>query len=244
MRGLIAALLALAVASCATVTRQTQTTTVLVVPSMHGLHASSPKYGFDTLYALVAGFDPDVVGVEIRPDDIDAPDQYLKKNYPPEMIALRDKYPQRVTGFDWLGPELSGRSIPDGWWKNGSRIKALERQAEKDPSMQSPQADAVAEQEQAILKDATPASLADGRYYRLVMANRALKAKLAGDGPYRELVQFTAERDRRIDRNMISIVRANPGKRIVFVMGADHFGYALDALRATFGPEVHILTPR
>ncbi len=234
----------LAVTLCGCVTVQPQpNTTVLVVPSMHGLHATSASYSFDRLYALVQQFRPDVVGVEIRPEDIGEPDAYLKRNYPPEMIALRDKYPQRVVGFDWLGPELQGKTIPEHYWQKKSAIKALERDFAKDPAMHSSEAERISAKELEILKSATPHSLADGRYHRLVVADRALMAKLAGKGRYSELVRFTAERDRRIDSNLVRIVRENRGKRIVFVMGADHFGYALERLRHDLGRDVRVVTP-
>jgi hypothetical protein len=108
-------------------------TTVMVVASLHGFHAHHPTYDYDKLYALVARYHPDVVGVEIRPEDIGGKDEYLAKSYPREMIALRDSYRDRAVGFDWLGDEIAGRPIPDGWWQHGSKIKALEREMDADP---------------------------------------------------------------------------------------------------------------
>jgi len=152
-------------------------TQVLVVPSLHGLHAHSSGYDFDKLYTLVADFKPAVVGVEIRPEDIQADAAYLKRNYPPEMIALRDKYAGRVIGFDWLGSEIAGRPIPADWWTHGSKIKALERKLDADPAMRDPEEERISREQQAILESATPASLADGRYDKLVREQRERLAR-------------------------------------------------------------------
>jgi hypothetical protein len=218
-------------------------TQVLVVPSLHGLHAHSSGYDFDKLYTLVADFKPAVVGVEIRPEDIHADAANLKRNYPPEMIALRDKYAGRVIGFDWLGSEIAGRPIPADWWTHGSKIKALERKLDADPAMRDPEDERISREQQAILESATPASLADGRYDKLVREQRERLARRAGGSPYEPLVLFTAERERHIDRNLTAIVRAHPGQRIVFVMGADHHGFAVEALRRAFGRRVRVLVP-
>jgi len=218
-------------------------TEVLVVASMHRLHANAPNFGFDRLYSIVERFKPDVVGVEIRPEDIRADPEYLSKSYPPEMIALRDHYRDRIVGFDWLGPELAGKPIPADWWAHGSKIKALERELGADPKMSDAETQRISEAQREILKSATPASLTNGRYYRLVRKERAWLARHAGDGPYREYIRFNDARERHIDANLAAIVRANPGRRIVFVMGADHHGFAVDSLRAASGSKIRLVLP-
>ena len=68
-------------------------TRVLVIPSSHKLLAANPLYDYARLYALVAAFTPDLVGVEIRQEDLERPETYLKHNYPQEMIGTRTALP-------------------------------------------------------------------------------------------------------------------------------------------------------
>lgn len=219
-------------------------TQVLVIASMHRLHATDPNFSFDRLYALVADFKPDVVGVELRPEDVRGADAYLEKSYPPEMIELRNRYSDRVVGFDWLGPEIAGKLIPDDWWAHGSKVKAIERAMDADPKMSDAESQRISDAQAALLKTASPASLADGRYYRLVRQERAWLARHTAKTPYELWVRFNDAREHHIDRNLAKIVRDNPGRRIVFVMGGDHHGFAVDSLRATFGNTIKLLLPK
>ena len=108
---------------------------VMVVPSVHKLLRSNPNYTYAKLYGLLAAFHPDLVGVEIRQEDLVRPEQYLQSNYPREMVDLLHRYPDRVFGFDWLGDELAGVPVPADWWTKRSRIKQLERSWDAAPSL-------------------------------------------------------------------------------------------------------------
>ena len=213
---------------------------VVVVPSMHRFHDKHPTYDFDRLYRCVRSKRPDLVGVELRPEDIAATDDYLAKSYPPEMIALRNEHRQHIVGFDWLGSELAGRPIPATWWKEQSVVKKLEREMAADPAMASKEDDGLSTAQGELLKTTTPALLADGRYDRLVRARRDILKRQAGDGPYAPVVKFTADRERKIGDNIAAAVRANRGRTIVLVMGADHHGFAVERLRAEFGNSIRL----
>lgn len=41
-----------------------------MINSLHGMHANNDNFTYDDLYAAVASFTPDKVGVEIRAEDI------------------------------------------------------------------------------------------------------------------------------------------------------------------------------
>jgi hypothetical protein len=133
----------------------------------------------------VASFRPDLVGVEIRQEDLPRPDTYLHHNYPEEMVALARAYKGRVFGFDWLGAELQGREIPDDWWTKRSRIKQLERTCNSAPPPTAPKLaqlnariDALSRQQEEIIATANAASLADGRYDRVTALYYQLGAEL------------------------------------------------------------------
>ena len=144
---------------------------VLVIPSIHRLLAANPLYDYARLYALVAAFTPDLVGVEIRQEDLERPETYLKHNYPQEMIVLEGLYQDRVFGFDWLGDELKGRAVPDDWWTRQSHIKQLERTCSAASPATSPVAAALnariaelSRQRENLLQTASAASLSEGPY--------------------------------------------------------------------------------
>jgi len=105
---------------------------VMIVATMHGLHRDHRGFDYDDLFRLVESFEPDLVGVEIRPEDMDADEDYLRANYPHEMIELARRYGDSAFGFDWLGDEIANRPIPVGYWQERSPIKSLERELASD----------------------------------------------------------------------------------------------------------------
>jgi hypothetical protein len=86
---------------------------VIVVGSMHRLHANSKLYSYDDLYLVVQRFHPDYVGVEIRSEDMGRDQAYLERNYPIEMIRLAQEWGTQAFGFDWLGDDVAGRPVPE-----------------------------------------------------------------------------------------------------------------------------------
>src|SRR5687768_9829702 len=103
-------------------------TRVYVIPVLHGMHKTNPLYSYDSVQAIVKRLNPDVIAVEIRAEDIDSDTAYLKQNYPLEMWMMPYWFPgATIAGFDWLGDELAGKPIPARYWKDHSRIKALQR---------------------------------------------------------------------------------------------------------------------
>jgi hypothetical protein len=213
---------------------------VMVVASMHGLHRTSGTYPYDDLYAVVRDFHPDLVGVELRPEDLHADAAYLANNYPTEMIELSRDWGPRAFGFDWLGDDLAGRPIPDGYWAEQSPVKRLERALDADPLSKDARLAALAAQEQALLAAATAATLNDGRYDRLNNAYYAAFKASVARSPYAPIADFYAARDRHIDANIVAAIRANPGKRVVVVTGADHRSFVVAALKKAFGRSLRL----
>lgn len=214
---------------------------VLVVASMHGLHRTSTTYGYDRLYDLVARFRPDLVGVEIRQEDLARPEDYLGRNYPLEMRELARRYGNRAFGFDWLGEDLAGRPVPEDYWREQSPIKRLERELAAETGRDSGRLDTIRAEQNAVIEGATPASLNDGRYDRLTAAYHEELDRLLAGGRYAPLSAFYRERDRRIGENVAAAIAANPGRRFVIVTGADHRGFLVAALEARFGERIRVV---
>jgi hypothetical protein len=74
---------------------QTDRTEVLVVSSLHSAHRDHATFDYDVLFSVVRDFDPDFVGLEIRPEDIGMGEKYLSSNYPREMVELARRYQGR-----------------------------------------------------------------------------------------------------------------------------------------------------
>jgi hypothetical protein len=209
---------------------------VMVIASMHKRHATSSSYTYDHLYAAVAHFAPNLVGVEIRQEDLGRSEDYLARNYPAEMIHLARAYPGRVVGFDWLGDDVAGRAVPDDWWRAHSPIKKLEREMDAElpddarHKRLTATLTALSQKQDAILADATVTSLSDGRYDRITTRYYTTLRALTAGTRFAALPAFYHQRDERIIANILVTARAHPGDRIVIVTGADHHGPVVSAL--------------
>ena len=223
-------------------------TSVLVIPSIHKRLAGNSRYSYADLYSLVTVFQPDLVGVEIRQEDLARPDAYLHHNYPEEMVALAQAYKDRVFGFDWLGREVEGRPVPADWWTKQSPIKQLERSCGSPQPGMSPKImelnarlDAISHQQEQIVGTATAASLSDGLYDRVTAEYYKIAAELTRGTRCERLTEWYAERDHEISINIVKEVLQNPGCRIAVVTGCDHHGPVIAALSG-LGSEV-VLVP-
>ncbi len=220
---------------------------VLLISTLHGAHKDHPTFDYEVLYRVVELFEPDFVGVEVRPEDMGRPTEYLLRNYPTEMIELARRYgSERSFGFDWLGEEIAGAAIPDGYWKT-SRIKQLSAAMDADEEMlkKRPAAlDTLIAEQAEIVREATTSSLADGRYGELCRQIDRLEDEWYEGTPYEYLAEFNRLRDDKIGENINHWIAEHPGKRVVLVMGADHRTFALENIEARFGNEVKIVPAR
>jgi hypothetical protein len=221
---------------------------VMVIPSVHRLLGSNPHYSYARLYDIVAGFRPDLVGVEIRQEDLGRGSAYLQRNYPREMVELADRYRDRAFGFDWLGDELVGRPVPDDWWAKQSRIKQLEHAFDVaaphfDDRMKrlNRDADALSDRQAALAASATAGALAAGAYDTITAEYYRTVALLTRGTPYALLPQWYAERDHHLDDSVVAQIRLHAGCRIVVVTGADHHGPMVARISALGGGVVLVL---
>ena len=53
-------------------------TEIIICSSIHGLHKSNENYTYKDLFNFIDSFKPDIIGVEIRQEDIDSSNSYLK----------------------------------------------------------------------------------------------------------------------------------------------------------------------
>lgn len=220
-------------------------TIIHAIASLHQFHTNHPSFDYDRLFQVVDKFQPDHVGVEIRPEDIGADEAYLSRNYPYEMIELSKRYKDGCFGFDWLGDDIAGQPIPDNYWKEISFQKKLERELGDDPDFQeTPLLDDLYNQQMDILKTATPASLIDGEFGAVTKKYYQALDDLLSGTKYEPISQFRFRRDEEIGRQMVNFIREHTGSRIALVMGANHHIFAIETLANHFdNDQLTLVTP-
>ena len=212
----------------------TAQTKVYLIPTLHGLHKTNSLYGYDSLRAILSRIHPDVLAVEIRPEDIGADTGYLKSNYPLEMWMSRFWFPSlTLEGFDWLGPELQGRPIPNRYWKDSSRIKALEQLLQTDTlfSTRLKTCDMYTEERLSVLKNQSLRSILRSNDAILTKVYyNCLNTQLQGTD-YGELTRFYDDRNKHMQENLGRLIERYPQKKLVVLTGDDHYPYLLEYLR-------------
>lgn len=250
-QGLLALLSAFLIAGCigsrAEATDQpVRSVKVMVLATLHGGHADNPRYPYEDVYSLVETFDPDILGVEIRSEDLDRGEDYLAANYPLEMRELARRYPNRTVGIDWLGEELEGRPVPRDYWRSQSQIIRLQRELGEHDLIRSTGVEAAKSRQREILDTATSSSLNDGRYDLATTEYYSALASLLKDTRYSKLTDFYKQRDRQIAENAAAAIQklqnvTRGTGRVLLVVGADHRGPVVEALKLRFEDEIQFV---
>lgn len=206
---------------------------VYIVPVLHGMHQTNPEYTYDSVRAIVDRLKPDVIAVEIRAEDITSDTAYLKQNYPLEMWMMRYWFPQAaIAGFDWLGEELEGRPIPERYWKDHSRIKALQALLKTDTvyTRKLEACQLYTDQRLDILERQSLRGILQSDNAILVKEYyNCLDQHLKGSA-YEELTRFYDTRNAHIQRNVAALAETHRGKTIVVLTGDDHYPYLREYL--------------
>ncbi len=221
-------------------------TKILVLASIHSSHKNNPNYSFEKLFEIIDNYRPDIIGIEIRPEDLNEPIEYLQNNYPPDMLKIKERYSTKkiVLGFDWLGESLEGKSIPENWWDKMSPIKKLEREFYKDSSANAvnikDKMKLYEDRQTELIKNAGALEL--NSQYDGITGELYDKFKILTKGTkYEALSDFYTARDKNIDKNIIEAIKKNKGKRLLFTLGADHKVFALAEIRKELGKSVELV---
>lgn len=220
---------------------QVKKTEVIVCSSIHGAHAKNPNYGYESLFGFIEASNPDIIGVEIRSVDIDSSSSYLKNSYPFEMYEIKNRFKgKKVYGFDWLGDDIKGKSIPKNYWTEISPTKKLQRKLNAD-SLTLKKLEplgVISKEKNNLVMSASLTELNDGRYDLLNSVYYQQLELLLKETEYRDLSAFYSRRDEEIAANIIKIITENPGKKLVFILGADHRSYSVSRIRKHFGDKI------
>ncbi len=222
-----------------------QKTSVYIISTLHGLHKTNLQYTYDSLFAFIDRLNPDVVAVEIRPEDMNASTNYLKSNYPYEMYECISRYKNKtVLGIDWLGKDIEGIAIAPNYWREVSAIKKMQQQLNEDSNIVKKLSilTVVTNQKMTIAKSSSLVQLNDGRYDVANHIYYQQLKQLLQSTPYEGIAEFYETRDKKIAANIISIINNNKGKKLLFLVGADHRDFANRQVQQALGDAV-ILNP-
>ncbi len=237
LKPIVLVLLVLALCGC-----KTPKTKVTVCATIHRAHEMNPNYTYEDLYSFIDSLNPDIIGVEIRKEDIDSSISYLEKNYPFEMYEIINKYGNKKTvyGFDWLGKDIEGKEIPNNYWNEINEIKKVDRKLYNDSiAVKSLTAlEDFKNQKMEIALKATIFELNDGRYDSINKIYYNQYEEILKETEYKQLPQFFKDRDEMIAKNIMQIIHDNSDKKILFLTGADHRSYVIEKLNKELGDDI------
>lgn len=223
---------------------QEKITEIYIVSSLHRAHQVNEKYTYDSLYQFIERVQPDVIGVEMRSEEIDSSDAYVSSMYPLEMYTIRNRFKHLpVFGIDWLGEEIEGKAVPEKYYETFFVI-TLQKQASQDSVMRKNLEilQPVRNEMNQIALKSSISELNDGRYDMLSHIYYLQLKHLYRDTPYQRLSEFYTQRDEQIAKNVIEVVKNHPGKKLLFVVGADHRYFSKNYLLSELGDAIQIKT--
>lgn len=222
---------------------QNNKTEVILCSTIHKAHTKNPNYSYNDLFSYIKRYNPDVIGVEIRENDIDSSTTYLKDLYPFEMYEAIHRFKtKKVVGFDWLGDELEGKAVPKNYWSEISSIKKIQKKLNSDSiaNKKLEPLNFISKKKNDLVLTATRKELNNGNYDALNEIYYQQMEYFLKDTDYNELALFYKNRDKKIASNIIRIITENPGKKIILLMGADHRSYSLNQIKSHFGDTLKI----
>ncbi len=204
------------------------TTEVLVVGTIHGRHATHPSYSYRHLARVFEDFDPDVICVEIRPED------FRRSYYLTEMVMATT----------W-GLEHDRVVVPIDWWDSANNARderARFEQADEYP--------ALAREEERLRKASRiirdherqygsykkfsrrihrygPAFFNGEDYNDYVRESYRISEEVFGDSAVN--LYYRSRNDRMLQR-IEAAMAEHVGARVLVVTGAEHKHYFDDAL--------------
>jgi hypothetical protein len=189
---------------------------VIVLVTLHRMHETVPGYSFDRLGRIIEHLKPDVLCVELQPEDLTArPDESTKREYPKVIYPLIDRHHYRVYALEPAEPTYSAIIKP--------YVAGAQAFQQEQPSMAS----AFGQYSKGLYAGLTaywtsPARINDATTDAQLRAKHALQQAMMGAAERTGWQRWNGEFLATITR----AARENPGKRIVVTVGAEH-GYWL-----------------
>lgn len=180
---------------------------VLIIGALHDLHEREPAFGYDQLRVAIRVFAPDILVLEVRPDELDE-----RKPTPG-----RPEYPAVIwpllaeTGIEAVAMEPGGAVFQAITGEAGAAFDALKRDNPDGAAALSRLGAQVDDilllhwQRAGQVQDDTTASLTTGV--------QAAQFALGGQA----FAAAQARWDSHMSARMVEAVRANPGKRVMVI---------------------------
>lgn len=211
-------------------------TEVIIIGVVHEIYKSE-------VLTYIKEYKPDIIGVEIRPEDINEPKEYLLENYPSEMVEVIYNFPQaKIFGFDWLGEHIKNKKLSRDYWETNS-IKKLYRDFLNDGDFQKEREllNIIEEKRDEILDNSNLKIYNNGIDDILAELYYKQFYNVLDKTSYEAYGQFWKDRNEHMAKNIINAISSNEGKHIILIMGGDHKYFAIREIEKHFGNEIKLI---
>jgi hypothetical protein len=224
-------------------------TDLLILPTINSGHAKNERYSFKHVSKIIENFKPDIIAVEIRPEDMAQDTVYLKKFYQPEMIMALIGYPAvQKAGIDFLGSDMEGRILSDDFSRDTvgemGRFRLMNQKLMKDTAIINAR---IAKglvrlklKQGEMMGKFSANELLDGSYNKVTDEYTRAQTVVLANTPYQYYNTFSIQRDQKIADNIKDLALKNPGKRIIVLTGANHHNRAIKLVQGV--QSVHLIT--
>jgi hypothetical protein len=216
-----------------------QKTELLILPTIHGGHKSNVNYNFEHVRKIIQNFKPDIIALEIRPEDMDRDTNYLKPLYNPEMILFKNEFPEaKKAGIDFMGADFEGKPLPFGFMKETigefGKFRAMNQKIMSDSAIVkariTKRLPSISSKRGEMMANLTANQLMDGKYDALTEEFTIGQTEVLRNTPYQYYDDFQVSRDQRIADNIKELAIKNKGKRTIVLTGANHHNRAVKEL--------------
>jgi len=194
---------------------------VYVVGAIQRLHATEPSFGFDDLRRILDAVKPDVVVLEVRPDELaERKETQGRPEYPAVVWPWLAAHPMPAVAM-----EPGGEAFKAMTGEAGALFAAFGAQKPQDDAYMTRLGKALS----AALQDhwRHPADAHDAVTIDLVRAEGLAQARLGGD----RFETSQAEWDGYMVARAGEAIAANPGKRVLVLASYRNLGAFREALK-------------
>lgn len=180
---------------------------VIVIGALHALHEREPGFGYNGLGAAIRVFAPDILVLEVRPDELaEHKETPGRPEYPAVVWPLLARSDVKAVAMEPGGATFDAIS--------GAAGAAFTAFRSRDPDASAALSQFEAQMNQLLLAHwQTPAEVHDETTASIVAGLQAAQFALVGPA----FVAAQREWDDFMAARAIDVVRSNPGKRIMII---------------------------
>jgi hypothetical protein len=216
-----------------------QKTEVLILPTIHAGHKKNINYNFNHVRNIIKNFKPDIIALEIRPEDLDQDTIYLHKFYNPEMVMFLIEFPEaKKVGIDFMGSDVAGKPLPENFRKDTlnefGKFRQMNQKLMRDSAIVKARIEKglpeMISKRGKMMSSLGANELMTGVYDAITEEFTVSQSKILQNTPYQYYDDFQVMRDQRLADNIKAIAKKNKGKRIIVLTGANHRNRAVRLL--------------